>query len=129
MQIKKDRVPREALAFCKSVQCAGGVAYIIGGWVRDSLLGLNPKDIDIEVFGLDVDVVSLLANGLGSVNEVGKSFGILKLTIGEWDFDISIPRTEQKTGKGTKGFEVRTAPDMTYEDAARRRDYTINTMV
>lgn len=99
---------------------------IVGGFVRDSLLGVENKDVDIEVYGMDIDSIkfALLANGF-KVNSVGKAFGVLKI---DNDIDVSVPRRENKVGVGHKGFDVIPDPSMSVEDAASRRDFTINSM-
>ena len=99
---------------------------IVGGFVRDSLLGVENKDVDIEVYGMDIDSIkfALLANGF-KVNSVGKAFGVLKI---DNELDISVPRRENKIGVGHKGFDVVPDPNMSVKEAASRRDFTINSM-
>ncbi|MFH1621205.1 MAG: HD domain-containing protein [Patescibacteria group bacterium] len=106
-------------------------ALIVGGFVRDAILGLHPKDIDTEVYGISADRLEDLLNQLfpGKVNAVGRAFGILKIHLADdVEFDISIPRHESKTGKGHRGFSVTGDPGISITDAARRRDFTINAM-
>lgn len=100
---------------------------IVGGFVRDSLLGIPSKDVDIEVYGLGLDeIASALADsGEFKVDAVGKSFGVLKI---DNEIDVSVPRREKKNGSGHRGFSVEPDPDMSVEDAAARRDFTINSM-
>ena len=107
---------------CRTVNTAGGRALIVGGWVRDRLMGHSSKDIDLEVFGVPADRLRDLLSAFGSVNTVGESFTVYKVC----DIDVSLPRQESKTGRGHKGFAVRGDPSMTPDDAARRRDFTIN---
>lgn len=115
-----------------SLYGVGFEPYVVGGSVRDSLLsGAIPKDIDIEVFGVR-DMASLeksLQKAGYSVDSVGESFGVLKtkLNNGE-DIDISMPRRDSKTQDGHRGFEVEVDPTMTLEEAAGRRDFTINSL-
>lgn len=95
----------------------------VGGFVRDSILGLEPKDLDLEVFGLPIEeIASILTKGGLKVDAVGKAFGVLKVG----DLDISVPRTENKVGIGHQGFDVECDPNMTVAEAAARRDFTIN---
>ncbi len=101
---------------------AGGRALIVGGWVRDRLLGLASKDIDIEVFGIEADALKALLEGFGRVDTVGESFTVYKIG----GLDVSLPRRESKTGRGHKGFTVIGDPSLSIEEAARRRDFTIN---
>ncbi len=101
----------------------------MGGCVRDALLARPFGDFDIEVFGathLD-DIESVLSPKF-TVNAVGKSFGVLKIRVDAHDVDISLPRTEEKTGIGHKGFAVNTHADIPFAEAAARRDFTVNAM-
>ena len=120
-------VPPLAMEIARKVAEAGGRAYLVGGCVRDHLLGLPPKDIDIEVHGLD-DLYALL-QPLGTVNEVGRSFGVFKLTRGDLELDVAIPRRDSKVGPGHRGIEVRGDPHMGLEAAVRRRDLSINSLL
>ena len=109
-----------------------GNPYLVGGCVRDQLLGLEPKDWDIEVFGVDFDVLeSSLQEHYGADNVVscGKSFGVLKVRLGNTEFDIALPRKEVKTGLGYKGFEVTPDPFLSLKEACLRRDFTINALM
>lgn len=105
-----------------AVRREGGRALIVGGWVRDHLLGRDSKDIDIEVFGLGADRVRALLESLGGVETVGESFQVYKAG----DIDVSLPRRESKAGRGHRGFEVTGDPAMGVAEAARRRDFTVN---
>jgi tRNA nucleotidyltransferase (CCA-adding enzyme) len=105
-----------------AVRDRGGRAVIVGGWVRDRLLGLVAKDIDVEVFGIPPSDLRLLLERFGRVDTVGESFTVYK--VGE--IDISLPRRESKIGRGHKAFAVQGDPGMSFEEAARRRDFTIN---
>jgi tRNA nucleotidyltransferase (CCA-adding enzyme) len=121
-----------------TVQAAGGRLLVVGGAVRDHLMtqifggdATNPKDVDCEVFGVPADaLLDLLHNNLPpgcDVNVVGASFGVFKVrTATGREFDVSIPRRDSKSGVGHKGFTVTGDPDMSVEDAARRRDFTMN---
>jgi tRNA nucleotidyltransferase (CCA-adding enzyme) len=102
---------------------------IVGGGVRDAVMGRRVKDYDIEVFGVDdTDTLKAALASWGEVNEVGRSFGVLKLRIDETELDISLPRIEKKIAAGHKGFAVSTRGDLDFAEAARRRDFTINAM-
>jgi tRNA nucleotidyltransferase (CCA-adding enzyme) len=114
--------PAPALRIAQAVREAGGRALIVGGWVRDRLLGAPGKDVDLEVFGLPADRLRLLLEGIGAVNTVGESFTVYKVA----DIDVALPRVESKTGRGHKGFAVTGDPSLSPEAAARRRDFTIN---
>jgi tRNA nucleotidyltransferase (CCA-adding enzyme) len=115
-----------------AVRADGGRALIVGGWVRDRLRGQPSKDIDLEVFGVPQDRLPALLASFGRVEAVGQSFAVYKLiqpAAGGRQpaaIDVSLPRRESKSGRGHKGFEVQGDPFMSVEEAARRRDFTIN---
>jgi tRNA nucleotidyltransferase (CCA-adding enzyme) len=112
----------EAIRIARLVAAHGGRALIVGGWVRDRLMGHPSKDIDIEVFGVEADRLKAILQQVGTVNTVGESFTVYKVAA----LDVSLPRRESKTGRGHKGFQVTGDPSLSYEEAARRRDFTIN---
>jgi len=117
------------LEVAEAIKDAGGRALIVGGAVRDEILGIAAKDFDIEVYGLGADQVEEIAMRFGSVKDVGKAFGILELQHeGGVELDISLPRTDSKIGEGHRGFEVKVDPLMSIADAARRRDFTFNAL-
>jgi tRNA nucleotidyltransferase (CCA-adding enzyme) len=110
-----------------AVRTAGGRALIVGGWVRDRLLGLPSKDVDLEVFGLPQDRLAGLLAALGRVEAVGQSFPVYKVVLpGAPAVDVALPRRESKQGRGHRGFRVEGDPSMPFPEAARRRDFTIN---
>lgn len=109
-------------AIAEAVREAGGRALIVGGWCRDRLLGHAAKDIDLEVFRLPADPLRSLLERFGTVQTVGESFTVYKVG----PIDVALPRRESKVARGHRGFDVRGDPDMSFEDAARRRDFTIN---
>ena len=105
-----------------AVRDAGGRALIVGGWVRDRLMGLESTDIDLEVYGLKAEPLRALLAGIGRVETVGKKFAVYKIGT----IDVALPRRESKTGRGHRGFTITGDPDLSIEEAARRRDFTIN---
>jgi len=111
-----------AEAIAREAAARGGRALIVGGWVRDRLLGRASKDIDVEVFGLAPDRLREMLTRFGPVNAVGESFTVYKVG----GIDISLPRRDSKTGPGHRGFTVDGDPSMSVAEAARRRDFTIN---
>ena len=113
----------------EAVHRAGGRAFLVGGSVRDKLLGLTPKDADMEVFGLDGEVVESLVSEFGSVHLIGKQFAVLHVSTPHGALEVSLPRRESKTGPGHKGFLVDADPHMKPAEAARRRDFTVNAMM
>jgi tRNA nucleotidyltransferase (CCA-adding enzyme) len=105
-------------------------AYLVGGCVRDFLLGIAHKDFDLEVYGVGYEVLARALSAHGRVDLVGKSFGVIKFTGqsgGQWDF--SLPRRDSKISTGHKGFEVEFEPDIEPPLAASRRDFTINALM
>lgn len=102
---------------------------IVGGFVRDMLLHVESKDIDIELFNVSsLNDVKETLQEFGSLNEVGKSFGVLKLSYHGVDIDFSLPRTEKKIAQGYCGFDVTCSGFLSYKEAAIRRDFTINSI-
>lgn len=102
---------------------------LVGGCVRDHLLGHESLDIDIELYGVnDTMELSKILKPFGKINEVGKSFGVYKFRYGNYNIDLSLPRTENKSAKGHKGFEIQTYNDLDFITASQRRDFTINSM-
>lgn len=107
-----------------------GKPYIVGGAVRDSYFGAENKDIDIEVHSSNLDeITSKLRSSGYSVDEVGKSFGVLKVSgNGVRDLDVSVPRRENRVGSGHRDFEVDMS-NMSVKEAAERRDFTFNAIM
>jgi tRNA nucleotidyltransferase (CCA-adding enzyme) len=110
------------VAIAESVRAAGGRGLIVGGWVRDRLLGVSSTNVDIEVFGIPADALRALLESFGRVEAVGASFQVFKVA----GIDVSLPRRDSKSGRGHRGFAVTGDPLMSVEEAARRRDFTIN---
>lgn len=106
------------------LQEAGGRALLVGGCVRDGLIGREAKDIDMEVYGLEVDTVEAALQNDFRLDTVGRAFGVLILK-GE-NIDLALPRRESKTGPKHTDFKVEGDPKMSPEEAASRRDFTIN---
>lgn len=108
---------------------AGGRPVAVGGAVRDHLLGQDPKDVDVEVYGLPLEELERALRPF-EVHAVGRAFGVLKVGVTAGDeketFDVALPRRESKSGRGHKGFVVESDPQMDPRDAAARRDFTVN---
>lgn len=111
-----------ARAVALSARHAGGRALVVGGWPRDQLLGREAKDLDLEVYGLDADRLKALLSEHGPVNTVGEQFTVFKVG----GLDVALPRRESKVGRGHRAFAVAGDPHLPVEEAARRRDFTIN---
>jgi len=104
-------------------------AIIVGGSVRDHFLKLAIKDYDIEVYGLEsVEELEEILKEYGSVNLVGKSFGVLKFRYDGEEYDFSFPRKERKVGVGHRGFDISCDGSLSFKEASLRRDFTINAM-
>ncbi|MDX2031325.1 MAG: HD domain-containing protein [Blastocatellia bacterium] len=118
---------------CRSIDDAGGRAFLVGGWVRDRVRGVPSVDYDLEVFGMAPEALRDLLQSRGKVDAVGEAFTVYKVRLrdegGSFVVDVSLPRRESKTGRGHRGFVVEGDPRMSVEEAARRRDFTINAMM
>lgn len=100
---------------------------IIGGYIRDKLLKIDSKDIDIELYGVkSLDALELILQEFGDVNSVGKSFGVTKLNFDGLNLDFSLPREDSKHSKGHRGFSVKVDDSLDFKTATSRRDFTIN---
>lgn len=119
-------LPKKILALARAVGDEGGRALLVGGCVRDGLLGRAPKDWDVEVYGVEPARLRALLGRFGRVDTVGEAFTVYKLG---HDLDVSLPRRERKQGRGHRGFVIEGDPAMTFEEAARRRDFTINAIL
>ncbi|MDX8377943.1 MAG: HD domain-containing protein [Mariprofundales bacterium] len=130
---------------CHAIKQHGGRAFLAGGCVRDALLDHTAKDIDLEIYGIDMPQLLDILQDFGHVYEVGKSFGVIKLTPSpalyannssnpkdtntSSEIDICLPRKERKTAVGHQGFAIEIDPYMSPEAACLRRDFTINAML
>ena len=106
-----------ALAIARAVHERGGRALIVGGWVRDRLMGRESKDVDLEVYGTPAAGLRALLARFGPVNAVGESFTVFKVA----GIDVALPRRESKMGRGHKGFDVHGDPDLPPREAAAWR--------
>jgi len=111
-----------ARAVAEAARAHGGRALVVGGFVRDRLLGRDAKDLDLEVFGVPGDELPGLLRTIGRVEPVGRAFPVFKLG----PIDVALPRRESKAGRGHTAFHVAGDHSMTLAEAARRRDFTIN---
>jgi len=120
------QLPDKVLSLARAIHDAGGRALLVGGCVRDELMGAQPKDWDVEVYNLDAAHLREILDEFGPVDVVGEAFTVYKL--GQ-HLDVSIPRRERKSGRGHKGFVIEGDPSMSVADATRRRDFTINAIL
>jgi len=123
------KIPKILQTISKAIQIHNAKMIVVGGSVRDHFLNKSIKDYDIEVYGLEsLEELEEILSKFGSVNLVGKSFGVLKFVYRGDEYDFSFPRTEKKTGSGHRGFEVFSDGNMSFNEASLRRDFTINAM-
>ena len=119
-------IPEKILELARVIQHAGGRALLVGGCVRDMLMGRQPKDWDLEVYGLEPVKLREILDRFPPVNVVGESFTVYKLG---HDLDISLPRRERKTGPGHRAYVIEGDASMTIMQASRRRDFTVNAIL
>lgn len=121
----------EIMARITSVTCQP--CYLVGGAVRDLILGTPVKDWDVEVYGITFERLTLLLKSHGKVDLVGRSFGVLKLQTPTLTCDFSVPRRDSKISDATdsrgRGIKVVVDPTLTVKEATKRRDFTINAML
>lgn len=119
-------LPDDLRAMLESVRRSGR-PRLVGGCVRDWLLGITPKDFDIEVAGTDFENLGRALSPFGPTDLVGRSFGVIKVRDkGGSEYDFSLPRRESKAGAGHRGFAVEPDPALGDREAAARRDFTVN---
>ena len=112
------------------IEAAGGEVFYVGGFVRDELWGYESKDYDLEVFGLSYKQLHDMLSPFYKVGIVGKDYGVMKVMLDDdLDIDISIPRRERKVGIGHKAFKVTVDHTLSYYEASKRRDFTINAIM
>lgn len=120
------QLPPDLRAMLAAVRRVGR-PRLVGGGVRDWLLGLEAKDFDVEVAGVDFEQLHRALTPFGATDVIGRSFGVIKVRgAGGAEYDFSLPRRESKTGAGHRGFAVAPDPGLSDADAAARRDFTIN---
>lgn len=119
-------IPKTVLNLAEAVRAAGGRALLVGGCVRDELMGRQPKDWDVEIYGVEPASLRELLNAFGTVNVVGEAFTVYKIGA---HLDVSLPRRERKAGRGHRAFFIEGDPEMTVEEATSRRDFTINSIL
>lgn len=125
-------VPEGVAACGEALERAGGRVFLVGGAVRDALLGRPVKDYDLEVFGLSAEAVLAALVRIARVEPAGDSFPVFKVAslpgvTGQ--LDVALPRRDSKKGPGHRGIHAEADPFMPVEEAARRRDFTINAMM
>jgi tRNA nucleotidyltransferase (CCA-adding enzyme) len=121
------QIPDELRAMLEAVRAIGR-PRLVGGGVRDWLLGHDAKDFDVEVAGVDFETLQRTLAPFGATDVIGRSFGVIKVRSASSgaEYDFSLPRRESKTGAGHRGFAVAPDPTLSDADAAARRDFTLN---
>ena len=121
----KERLKAKEIAAL--VKEAGGSTYYVGGCVRDRLMGIESKDIDVEVHGISIDVLEDILRNAGTPFTKGAGFGVFGLK--GYELDIAMPRKEELTGKGHKDFRIDVDPYIGTLKASERRDFTVNALM
>lgn len=105
----------------------GGIAFFVGGYVRDKILGKVSKDIDIEVFNITAKNLENILSQYGKVSSFGNKFGVFK--IHGINIDFSLPRKEKNIGLKHQDFEIEIDSCLDLKSASIRRDFTINSIM
>ncbi len=116
-----------AQRIAREVNLIGGRAFYVGGFVRDRLMEVPNKDIDIEVHGVYPKQLEEILDRIGEKITVGESFGVYGLK--GHSIDIAMPRKEEMTGRGHRDFDICVDPFLGTRKAAMRRDFTVNAMM
>jgi len=124
--LERATVGRRLWEVAASLHEAGANVVLVGGAVRDGLLGVPIKDVDVEVFGIQPDRLKDVLGRFGEVLSVGQAFGVF--LIRGLAVDFSLPRKDSKVAPGHRGFEVEVDPSLSFDRASSRRDLTINSM-
>jgi tRNA nucleotidyltransferase (CCA-adding enzyme) len=119
-------LPEKIKKLAEIVKQSGGRAMLVGGCVRDELMNIEPKDFDVEIYGIEPQKLREILGSFGKVDAVGEAFTVYK--IGQ-DLDVSLPRREKKVSRGHKGFIVEGDKNMSFEEASKRRDFTMNAIL
>ena len=127
MEMVEDKNVVLARMIAEQVALEGGRAFYVGGIVRDHILGLDNKDVDIEIHGIEPEKLTEILESFGEVTKTGLSFGVFGLK--KYEIDIAMPRKEKAVGRGHRDFEIDVDPFIGYEKAAIRRDFTMNAMM
>ncbi|MBK9153622.1 MAG: HD domain-containing protein [Chloracidobacterium sp.] len=147
------QISARVLSLATMIREAGGRAMLVGGCVRDALMGKEPKDWDLEVYGVEPERLRKLleefavgwsgdevvaigpddqlisddgGHGRIPISVVGEAFAVYRLGR---DLDVSLPRRERKSGRGHRGFVIEGDPDMSFKEACSRRDFTVNAIL
>lgn len=121
--------PEKLNTIFKKLKNYGIKPIIVGGYIRDFLLNIESKDIDIEIYGISsFNELENILKEFGNINIVGKSFGVCKLYYQDYDLDFSFPRKDNKIKPGHRGFDIKIESNIDFKTATSRRDFTINSI-
>jgi len=123
------KLPEALLTVCQRINHAGGQAWLVGGCIRDRIMGIPANDYDLEVYGIQPDTLKTTLQRVGKTAWVGQHFGVFKLWVDQLEIDIAMPRSESKSGSGHRAFTISIDPFLTPEQASLRRDFTINAIM
>lgn len=126
LKFESNKLRRDYEKIINCIYTAGGLPLLVGGSIRDALLGLAIEEIDLEVYNLSAEKLQLILEESFEIELVGKAFGVFKIKYTA--VDIALPRTENKLGSGHKGFEILGDPHLDVKKALARRDFTMNAM-
>lgn len=121
-------LPEKIIKIIYKIKLYGGIPYLVGGAVIDILCNTEPKDYDIEVFHLSYANLINILKEFGEPDLIGNKFGIVKLKADGLDLEFSIPRRESRYGLKHQDFNIELVENLSIEEAARRRDFTVNTI-
>ncbi len=123
------KLPSLLLNILKVIASKKGRGYLVGGCVRDDLLNIKEShDKDVEIYGLEPEELKTILSSFGRVLEVGKSFGVYKLKELP-DVDFALARKESKCGSAHQDFAIELIPELSFQEACKRRDLTINAIL
>lgn len=120
--------PEPVRAIATAIAAAGGRAWIVGGAARDAVRGAPPKDWDLEVYGLEASELGRLLRRLGPTRPVGRAFGVFLVQRQEMTVEVALPRPSGPLPLAETP-EVRGDPWLPPEQAARRRDLSVNALM
>jgi len=119
-----------AAAAARALSAAGGGVYVVGGAVRDALLGRTPHDLDLLCAALPAPEIERVLGELpGSLKLTGRQFGVYRYrTDGGYECEVALPRYEKSSGPGHRQFLIDARHDIPVADDLARRDFTVNAM-
>ena len=111
--------------FAEQIASLGGSAYVVGGAIRDLLMGVAPHDHDLLVCGVEVFAFE---QAFPNAKKTGNSFPVYRLNIEGEEVEIAFARKEEKVAEGHSGFKMIFSSDVTFEEDMVRRDTTMNAL-